>query len=138
MPREVETPPAPDLASRATAASDTARLLTPVSGRIVRPYAKGRNDGVGIAATAGAPVRAAEAGTVAAVTRDTEGVPIVVIRHQDNLLTVYAGVEDLTVEKGDTVSRGQTFAQVRNTDPAVLHFEVREGFESVDPGAYLN
>ena len=135
---EVETPEPPALAGSATEASDTARLLTPVPGRIVRPYSKGRNDGIDIAASPGTPVRAADAGTVAAITRDTEGVPIVVVRHEGDLLTVYAGVDDLKVEKGARVSRGQAIAEVRDANPAVLHFEVREGFESVDPGPFLN
>ena len=134
----VETPEAPDLAASATSASDTTRLLTPVSGRIVRPYSKGSNEGIDIAASPGTAVRAADAGTVAAITRDTEGVPIVVIRHQGNLLTVYAGVDALKVEKGTEVSRGQQIATIREADPATLHFEVREGFESVDPAPYLN
>lgn len=135
--REVETPAAPDLGPAATAASDTTRLLTPVAGRIVRPYAKGSNEGIDISAAPGSTVRAADAGTVAAITRDTDGVPIVVVRHAGDLLTVYAGVEDLKVEKGAEVSRGQAIAAIRTSDPAVLHFEVREGFESVDPGPYL-
>lgn len=138
--REVETPDSPDLAASATAASDTTRLLTPVAGasRIVRPYAKGQNEGIDIAASPGTPVRAADAGTVAAITRDTDGVPIVVVRHEGDLLTVYAGVDGLKVEKGTRVSRGQEIATIRAGDPAILHFEVREGFESVDPGPYLN
>ena len=65
-------------------------------------------------------------------------VPIVVIRHEGNLLTVYAGLTDIAVSKGDTVKRGQTVAKVRSGDPAALHFEVREGFESVDPASYLD
>lgn len=136
--REVETPPSPNLASGATTASDTTRLLTPVAGRIVRGYSKGQNDGIDIAAPAGSAVRAADEGTVAAVTRDTNGVPIVVVRHEGDLLTVYAGVDDLSVEKGARVSRGQQIARIRGSDPSVLHFEVREGFESVDPSPYLN
>ena len=135
---EVETPEAPALADSATEASDTTRLLTPVPGRIVRPYSKGQNDGIDIAASPGTPVKAADAGTVAAITRDTEGVPIVVVRHEGDLLTVYAGVDALKVEKGTRVSRGQTIAEIRDADPAILHFEVREGFESVDPGPFLN
>ncbi len=134
----METPDAPDLSASATRASDTTRLLTSVAGNIVRPYSKGRNDGIDIAAAAGAPVRAADAGTVAAITRDTEGVPIVVVRHEGDLLTVYAGVDALKVEKGARVSRGQQIAAVRPADPSILHFEVREGFDSVDPGPYLN
>lgn len=131
--------PAPaDLAPSQTAASDTARLRMPVQGRIILPYRKGRNEGIGIAASAGTPVAAADDGTVAVISKDTNGVPILVIRHEGNLLTVYSGVEGITVAKGDRVRRGQKIAEVRAGDPSFLHFEVREGFDSVDPGPYLN
>ena len=64
--------------------------------------------------------------------------PILVIRHANNLLTVYAGVDEIAVEKGDSVRRGEQIAVVRSAAPPFLHFEVREGFDSVDPGPYLN
>ena len=76
-------------------------------------------------------------GTVAAITKNTEGVPIVVIRHADNLLTVYGGIDGVTVAKGATVKRGQSIAKVRTGNPAFVHFEVRQGFDSVDPMKYL-
>ena len=132
---EASVPESPDLG---TSRTDTARLLMPASGSIVRPYQKGQNDGIGISASAGSPVRAADSGTVAAITRDTDQVPIVVLRHEDNLLTVYAGVDDVTVKKGDRVSRGETIAKIRSGGQPFLHFEVRDGFESVDPMPYLN
>lgn len=143
LPREeaVAAAPAPaaePLRERPTAASDTSRLRMPVQGRIIRPYAKGRNEGIGISADAGSTVVAADDGTVAAITRDTDQVPILVLRHEDNLLTVYAGVDQVGVKKGDTVKRGQKIAVVRAATPPFLHFEVREGFESVDPAPYLN
>ncbi|MEI4232874.1 peptidoglycan DD-metalloendopeptidase family protein [Roseovarius sp. D22-M7] len=114
------------------------RMVVPVEGDIVRDYAKGRNDGIDIAATPGRAVNAADAGTVAAITEDTNGVPIIVIKHDGNLLTVYSNVAGVAVEKGDTVSRGQKIAEIRRDGSAVLHFEVRDGFDSVDPGRYLN
>ncbi len=122
----------------APAEAETARLRMPVAGKIVRTYEKGTNDGIGIAAPPGTPVSAAEDGTVAAITRDTDQVPIMVIRHAGNILTVYAGIDSILVSKGDTVKRGQPIAQVRAADPSFLHFEVREGFESTDPVRYLN
>jgi murein DD-endopeptidase MepM/ murein hydrolase activator NlpD len=128
--------PAADLSKDVTAAS-AATFAMPVAGKIIRPYAKGKNDGIDISATAGRPVKAAGAGTVAAVTKDTKGTPIIVLRHAGGLLTVYAGVDGLTVAKGDKVKRGQTIATVRAGDPAFLHFEVRKGVESVDPMGYL-
>ncbi|MCG6901699.1 MAG: peptidoglycan DD-metalloendopeptidase family protein [Rhodobacter sp.] len=131
-------PASPNLAGDRTAASGKARLLMPVSGNIIRGYQKGKTDGIDIAAKAGTSVRAATDGTVAAITRDTDQVPILVLRHANNLLTVYANIEDVKFEKGDKVARGQTIATVRGTDPSFLHFEVRQGFDSVDPEPYLN
>ncbi len=126
--------PVADLGAERTQA---AQLAMPVEGRIIRAYARGRNDGIGIGAPAGTSIRAAAGGTVAAITQDTDQVPILVIRHADNLLTVYANIDNITVARGDRISRGQSIATVRRGDPSFLHFEVREGFESVDPMPYL-
>ncbi|MFZ9133146.1 MAG: murein hydrolase activator EnvC family protein, partial [Gemmobacter sp.] len=135
-PAPAAAPATPDLGAERTAAS-AAILAMPADGPVVRPYAKGRNEGIGIGAPAGSPVRAAADGTVAAITRDTEQVPIIVIRHADNLLTVYANVEGISVEKDARVRRGQTIAAVRPGNPTFLHFEVRRGFESIDPMTLL-
>jgi murein DD-endopeptidase MepM/ murein hydrolase activator NlpD len=132
------TPPSPNLGATATAASTSARMVPPVSGSIIRDFSKGRNEGVDISAPAGSAVRAAEAGTVAAITRDTDQVPILVLRHEGGLLTVYANVDGLKVEKGQTVKRGQEIAKVRAGNPAFVHFDVRQGLEAVDPTDYIN
>lgn len=126
---------APNLGSTRTAASGTGTFAMPVSGSIMRAYKKGTNEGIDISAAPGSPIKAAGGGTVAAVTRDTDGVPIVVVRHDNGLMTVYAGVDKLSVGKGDSVSRGQSIGATRNS--GVLHFEVRNGFESVDPEDHL-
>ncbi|MEM6729096.1 MAG: LysM peptidoglycan-binding domain-containing M23 family metallopeptidase [Pseudomonadota bacterium] len=133
---QAQATPAPEPTQAAP--PDTAEFLTPVVGPVIRGYAKGRNEGVDFGAPAGTPVKAAEAGTVAAITRNTAGVPIIVIRHDGNLLTVYTQVDALKVEKDDRVRRGQEIAEVRAGNPSFLHFEVRNGLESVDPAIYLN
>lgn len=129
-------PAAPDLGAQQTAAPQ-ARFERPVSGSIIRAYAAGRNEGIDIGAPAGAEVRAADAGTVAAITTNTEGIKIVVIRHSDGLLTVYTHLDNLTVQKDATVSRGQVIGRVRAGDPSFLHFEVRRGMNSQDPTGFL-
>ncbi|WP_299725223.1 peptidoglycan DD-metalloendopeptidase family protein [uncultured Tateyamaria sp.] len=121
-----------------TTATPAAVMRLPVQGSIIRPYAKGRNEGIDIKAAPGAPVNAAAAGTVAAITKSADGIPIIVVRHPNNLLTVYANVDGVKVAKGDSVRQGQAIAQLRsNDDQAFVHFEVRDGFDSVDPGNYL-
>jgi murein DD-endopeptidase MepM/ murein hydrolase activator NlpD len=133
---EEAKPESPELAEERTEAS-AADFAMPTDGKIIRPYSKGSNDGIDIAAPAGTAVRAAAAGSVAAITADTSGTPIIVLRHDGGVLTVYAGVDGVTVAKGDTVARGQTIAKVKAGDPAFLHFEVRIGAESADPMGYL-
>ena len=129
-------PEAPDLGTP-QAEPATARFVRPVTGSVIRAYAPGRNDGIDIGVPAGTSVKAADGGTVAAVTTDTNGVAIVVLKHPDNLLTVYTNLEELTVAKNDNVSRGQTIGSVKAGDPSFLHFEVRRGLEALDPADFL-
>lgn len=144
LPSEKTTPaaepgpkaPVTDLGATRTAASAAGRFQMPASGSIIRVYEKGKNDGIDISATAGTAVKAAGRGTVAAVTKDTSGAPIVVIRHDGNLMTVYTGLDALDVAKGDSVSAGQSLGKAGRG--GFVHFEVRQGFDSVDPEKYLN
>ncbi|NNK16467.1 MAG: peptidoglycan DD-metalloendopeptidase family protein, partial [Sulfitobacter sp.] len=122
------TKPVADV-GKTTKPVSAAKMVTPVQGTIIRGYAKGRNEGINIKASPGAPVKSADAGTVAAITKSAEGVPIVVVRHVDNLLTVYANVTDVSVSKGDSVKRGQQIAKLRSGDESYVHFEVRQGFD---------
>ena len=130
------TPASPDLGADRTAVS-AAQLAMPVDGKIIRSFAKGKNDGIDISAAPGTGVRAAADGTVAAITKDTDQVSVVVIRHANNLLTVYTGIDAVKVTKGAAVKRGQTFAVIRQANPAFLHFEVRKGVDAVDPMGLL-
>ncbi|MDG3041968.1 peptidoglycan DD-metalloendopeptidase family protein [Roseicyclus marinus] len=129
------TTPAPAPAPAAQAAPST-RFIQPVSGSIIRPYGRG-NEGIDIGAATGTAVRAAGDGEVAAITQDTDQIPILVVRHSDGLLTVYANIRNIRVARGDRVTQGQTIAEVGPGDPSFLHFEVRRGFEAVNPTQYL-
>ncbi len=126
---------APDLSGE-TRKRET-RMAFPVKGDIIREYAKGKNDGIDIAAPPGTPVRAAADGTVAAITKDTNGIPIIVVKHEDNLLTVYSNVVKVKVDKDDRIKRGEQLAEIRSDGAAAVHFEVRKGFDSVDPIPFL-
>ena len=131
------TKPVADVGQTTQPAKAT-KMQAPVQGSIIRGYSKGKNEGINIKAAAGTPVKAADTGTVAAITKSAEGVPIVVVRHVGNLLTVYANVTSVSVKKGDSVARGQQIAKLRSGDDAYVHFEVRKGFDSVDPAPFIN
>jgi murein DD-endopeptidase MepM/ murein hydrolase activator NlpD len=127
-------PQSPNLGqSRSTAAA----FGMPVQGKIIRGFVKGKNDGIDVAAAAGTTVVAAADGEVAAVTKNTDQVVILVIRHPNNVLTVYGGIDGVKVTKGAKVKRGQPVAVVRKADPAFLHFEIRKGVDAVDPVSML-
>ena len=127
-------PASPDLGAQRTASS-AAQFAMPVDGKIVRGYQKKVNDGIDISAPPGASVKAAAAGVVAAVTHDPSGDLIVVIKHSGGLLTVYTGIDTAAVSQGETVTRGQVIAKASTAGQ--VHFEVRQGLESVDPVPYL-
>ena len=133
------TPPVPPKVSvgQPSIPASSGEFAFPVKGKIIRTYSKGRNEGIDISAAAGTAVTAAEAGTIAAITEDADQVPIIVVRHGGDLLTVYANVDKITVKKGEKIKRGQKLAQLRPGDNAYVHFEVRDGFNSVDPMPYL-
>jgi len=97
-----------------------------------------KNEGVDFQTKAGAVVSAAEAGEVALVSPslDRDG-KILLIRHVDELITVYTDIDGITVQKGDKVKRGQKVGVVASASKPRLHFEVRRGVEPVDPEIYL-
>lgn len=132
--KAVKPPETPDLGKTQT--TRASRMGYPVDGKIIRPYSRGKNNGVDIAAPAGTPVRAASDGKVAAITTDADNVRIVVVRHDSNLMTVYYNVDNVKVAKDANVKRGQAIAEIPAKD-SFVHFEVRKGFDSVDPMPYL-
>ena len=117
------------------------QLTRPVEGPVVVPYNVGsgqqRNEGVDFAAPAGAPVVAAEDGEVALVSESLGGVgSIVLVRHPNDLMTVYGRLGEVLVEKGDYLERGQRLGAVAEAPAGTesrMHFEVRSGAESIDP-----
>lgn len=136
---EAVVPDSPNLAEDRTPAGASRKLLKPVSGSILRGYSNkaGGNEGLDIAADKGTAVQAAESGEVALVSSAGGNSKIVLLRHPDNLYTVYSNLSDVSVSKGQTVSRGQSIGKVAGGSPGFVHFEIRRGTESVDPTPYL-
>jgi murein DD-endopeptidase MepM/ murein hydrolase activator NlpD len=118
----------------------------PVQGKVILKFGATsdglRNDGINIAAPAGAPVMAAADGTVAYAGNQLRGFGnLVLIRHANGLITAYAHNQSLLVAKGDKVKRGAVIARVGATGNVAkpqLHFEIRKGEEPVDPMKYLD
>ena len=113
------------------------KFLKPIEGVILQPYKRDLNDGIDISAASGEIIIAVADGKVVAITKDTEQRSILILRHYGNLLTIYANITKILVEKGETVLAGQRIASISDGKPSFLHFEVREGLESVNPNKYI-
>lgn len=82
-------------------------------------------------------------GTVIAVDRDALVGHYVESEHADGLVTVYQSLDNIQVEVGDEVIKGEFIAQsgrsVFRQDLGVhVHFEVHENNEIVNPGDFLS
>ena len=116
-------------------------FIWPVAGKVISKFGPAkdnlRNDGVNIAAPAGAPVKASADGVVAYAGNELRGFGnMILLRHADGWVTAYAHNSSLLVKKGDKVRQGQTIARVGSTgnvETPQLHFELRQGTKAVDP-----
>ncbi len=50
-------------------------------------------------------------------------------------MTVYIGISRLSVQKGDQLKAGQKIGPFGGS--GAIHFEVRKGFDAVNPESYL-
>ncbi|MEH3037195.1 MAG: M23 family metallopeptidase [Sphingomonas adhaesiva] len=121
------------------------RFVWPVDGRIVRRFGHGatgeRSDGVKIAVPLGTPVRAVADGTVAYVGDGIAALGgLVIVKHGGGWTSVYGHASQLSVRRGQAVTKGQEIALSGETgyaDRPELHFELRRGRTPVDPTTQL-
>jgi len=101
-----------------------------------------QHNGIDIAASHGAPVRAAHAGTVLlAQSAGIYGNLVILVSEDGQLHTWYAHLSRFAVTSGTRVTQGDILGYVGNTGRSTgnhLHFEMRlnAGTQPVDPMAY--
>ncbi|MGH1331692.1 MAG: LysM peptidoglycan-binding domain-containing protein [Paracoccaceae bacterium] len=131
-------PASPELAESRTSASSAARFALPVNGPIIRDYDKTKSAFILFKAAPGTAVKIADKGTVKLISKNADGVEIMVVDHGGGLQTAYSFIEGISVKKGASVSRGQTVAKVADNEFGALQFMVFKGTQTVDPTPYLN
>ncbi|UCF89529.1 MAG: peptidoglycan DD-metalloendopeptidase family protein, partial [bacterium] len=119
-------------------------LIWPLKGRATSGYGpRGRrvHEGIDIAAPRGTPVLASAGGKVAYSGNGMRGYgKVIVIKHTNDLSTVYAHNSSLLVRIGDGVEQGQMIAIVGSTGKSSgphLHFEIRRRGVPEDPRKFL-
>ncbi|WP_425363134.1 murein hydrolase activator EnvC family protein [Candidatus Tisiphia endosymbiont of Hybos culiciformis] len=125
---------------------NTPKFIKPIDGKITIKFgeqtSKGKSKGVNIAANKGAIVKSIASGKVMFAGNDTKFGNLLIVKLDDSdLYVAYAYLQDLTVQKGATVSQGEVIGHVGNTGDAEypqLHFAIRQGKLAVDPLQYVN
>ena len=113
----------------------------PASGRVVSTFNDSANlKGIGIAGKLGQPVLASAPGRVIFSGTGIRGFgKLIVIKHNNTFLSVYAHNHELLVKEGQSVAKGQKIAEMgsTDTDQVKLHFEIRRYGKPVDPAKLL-
>jgi lipoprotein NlpD len=113
----------------------------PLPGKVSTGFDAQNNKGLNITGTAGQAITAAGAGKVIYSGMDVRGYgKLVIIKHNSNLLSVYAHQGNSLVKEGVFVTQGEKLATLpvtTNNKPPILHFEIRQKGKPVDPASYL-
>jgi len=132
--------PSAPAAPTAAAAPQQGVLQWPLRGPILKTFAAGRSNGIVIGGRPGDPVKAAATGRVVYAGSGIEAYgPLIIIKHDDSLITAYGQNSTLLVKEGDAVAQGQTISEVGvdSRGVASIQFEVRQNGQPVDPLAWL-
>ena len=108
----------------------------PVKGKVVGTFNDATSKGIAISGKLGTPVLASAPGRVIFSGTGIRGFgKLIVIKHNNTYLSVYAHNSELSVKEGQNVAKGQKIAEMGNTDAdqVKLHFEIRRFGKPVDP-----
>ncbi len=98
------------------------------------------NPGIDIAVPEGTDVRVILDGVVSIIDFNPEHGQIIIIRHSDKFITVYARFSEIYVKVGDEVKAGSIIGRsggVNSSKGASIHFELWESKEPKDPQIWL-
>jgi lipoprotein NlpD len=120
--------------------SDAVEWIWPTAGKVIASFDDAKNKGIDISGQAGQDVVAAGAGKVMYEGSAIRGWGnLVIIRHNDTLVSAYAHNRANLVKEGQIIKKGQKIAEMGNTDTDTvkLHFEIRQNGKPVDPSKFL-
>lgn len=120
---------------------ESMELLAPVEGILTEKFdvADGRL-GVGIVATADAPVSAIERGTVIQSLWSPDSGYTIIIQHANNLLSIYRNLSQSLVTTGQAVRGGEQIgynAEPVNGEVRLFGFELWNNGKPVNPESYI-
>ncbi|MFW2422070.1 MAG: peptidoglycan DD-metalloendopeptidase family protein [Porticoccaceae bacterium] len=113
------------------------RWQWPATGRVVKGFSKATNhQGIALSGAARRPVKPAAAGVVVYAGEGLRGYgKLIIIKHNDLLLSAYGHNAKLNVQEGAVVDSGTQIALA--ADAGQVYFEIRRDGQPVDPLTYL-
>jgi murein DD-endopeptidase MepM/ murein hydrolase activator NlpD len=121
------------------------RFIWPVRGKVTQEFGvRGttKHDGISISAPRGTPIKASDSGKVLYSGDEIRGYGnIVIIKHGQGFITIYAHNQTNQVAEGMMVERGQIIGRVGSTGRTSvphLHFEIRKNNRPIDPRMLLD
>jgi len=117
------------------------RIGKPSSAPVGEGFNGSTNKGIDYAGKMGDPVLAAGEGKVIFSGNSLRSYGnLVIVKHNNNYISIYAHNSKNLVKEGDAVKRGQKIAEMGNTesDRVKLHFELRRDSKPVDPTGYFD
>jgi murein DD-endopeptidase MepM/ murein hydrolase activator NlpD len=113
----------------------------PLNGKILASFGSRsnglKNEGIAIAVPEDTPITCAEDGEVIYAGSGLKGYGnLVLVRHANDYVTVYAHAKEISVRRGDQIKRGHIIGssgQTGNVSTPQLYFEIRKGTTPVDP-----
>ncbi|MBS9461275.1 M23 family metallopeptidase [Flagellimonas sp. 389] len=118
-------------------------LFSPINGTVSQKFdPKNKHFAVDVVAPKDSPVKSIANGTVLFSEWTTETGYVIIVKHQDNLTSVYKHNGSLTKSQGDLVRAGEVIASIGNTGKLTtgphLHFELWKAGKPVDPLNYFD
>jgi len=133
-PKSTETPPSVN-------ADPGFRIGKPSNAPVGESFNGSSNKGIDYAGKMGDPVSAAAEGKVIFSGNSLRSYGnLVIVKHNNSYITIYAHNSKNLVKEGDTVKRGQKIAEMGNTESETvkLHFELRKDSKPIDPLGYFD
>jgi LysM repeat protein len=119
-------------------------FIWPVEGKINDAFEEAQNrrhQGIDISSPIGTPIKASNAGRVIYSNNTIKGYGnLIILRHSEELVTVYAHNQVNFVDEGTWVEKGQIIGKVGQTGRASgphVHFEIRKNNKPIDPLLFL-
>ena len=142
IPDQSEKPEAITSEESETESGNGIDLIWPADGKIIKKFSSSspKSDGIDIEFEKSTEIHAAADGKIIYSAANANFGNMVIIRHNDEFITIYAYLHTIFAKEGQMVSQNDPIGLADTTETKqvpMIHFEVRKAAKPVDPMKYL-